>query len=73
MNIPNMPRPAALSQMLQAASALSQGFPQVRIDFYEVDGKPYFGEMTFTSAAGFMTSYTDDFLNQLGNLVILNK
>lgn len=72
-NIPNMPRPASLSQMLQAASALSQGFPQVRIDFYEVDGKPYFGEMTFTSAAGFMTSYTDDFLNQLGNLVILNK
>ncbi len=26
---------------------LSKGIPQVRIDFYESEGRPLFGEMTF--------------------------
>lgn len=34
-------------EMKQLASTLSKGFPQVHIDFYEVDDKVYFGEMTF--------------------------
>jgi hypothetical protein len=37
------------------------------MDFYEVDGKPYFGEMTFTPAAGFNDFYTQEFLNILGD------
>ena len=47
-----LPRPKSLDRMLEAASKLSEGFPEVRIDFYEVDNHPYFGEMTFTSNAG---------------------
>lgn len=61
-----IPRPHSLKQMLRAASLLSKGFPEVRIDLYEVDGKPYFGEMTFTGAGGYITSYTKEFLNILG-------
>ena len=63
-----IPCPASLDKMLHAASVLSKGFPVVRMDFYEVDGKPYFGEMTFTPAAGFNDFYTQDFLNILGDL-----
>lgn len=48
-------KPKSLNTMLEAASKLAQGFDFVRVDFYEVNGKPYFGEMTFTPAGGFET------------------
>ncbi len=67
-----LPRPVALDKMLEAASILSKGFPQVRVDLYEVDGKAYFGELTFTSNAGFNNFYTEEFLRELGSQVILN-
>ena len=61
-----IPKPKALDKMLYMAAMLSQGFPQVRVDLYEVDNKPYFGEMTFTSNMGLMDFYTQDYLNYLG-------
>lgn len=66
-----IPRPKSLDRMLQIASTLSKGFPAVRVDLYEVDGKPYFGEMTFTSNAGNNYFYTDEFRNILGSKVDL--
>lgn len=66
-----LPRPDRLDEMLRAASVLSHGFPQVRADFYEVDGRLYFGELTFTSMAGRMTYYTPEFLKELGQMVQL--
>lgn len=62
-----LPRPASLDKMLEAAAILSKGFPVVRVDFYEVDGKAYFGELTFTSSGGFNDFYTQEFLNILGD------
>ena len=59
--------------MLEAAATLSKGFPEVRIDFYDIDGRLYFGEMTFTSAAGLMRFYSPDFLKILGDKIILNQ
>lgn len=61
-----LPRPLSLDRMLDAAAILSKGHPQVRVDFYEVDGKAYFGEMTMTSSAGVNSFYTEDFLFELG-------
>lgn len=66
-----LPRPITLDKMLDAAARLSKGFPQVRVDFYEVDGKLYFGEMTFTSSAGINGFYTKEFLLELGHLTKL--
>lgn len=63
-----VPRPVSLDRMIDAAARLSKGFPVVRVDLYEVDGKPYFGEMTFTPAAGFNYFYSQEFLNRLGDL-----
>lgn len=68
----DLPKPASLELMLEMAGRLSMGIPQVRVDLYEVDGKPYFGEMTFTSAGGFNDFYTQDFLNELGDYVDLS-
>lgn len=54
---PNAPTPPAIPQSLEKmkalAAVLSEGFPHVRVDFYEVDGKIYFGEMTFFHNSGF--------------------
>lgn len=41
-------KPSALEEMLDIARKLSKGFEIVRVDLYEIDGKPIFGEMTFT-------------------------
>ena len=45
-------RPLSLSKMLTFASILGRDFDFVRVDFYEISGQPYFGEMTFTPGAG---------------------
>ena len=62
-----IPRPKSLDRMVRMAASLSEGFPQVRVDLYEVDNKPYFGEMTFTSSMGYMDFYTPEFLLYLGS------
>lgn len=67
----DVPRPENLDFMLKMATDLAQGFPQVRIDLYEVDGKVYFGEMTFTSNAGMMSYFTPEFLLKAGKKVTL--
>lgn len=65
------PKPKVLDEMLEAASVLSKGQPEVRVDFYIVDGKLYFGELTLTSMCGRMSCYTKDYLIELGNQVKL--
>lgn len=45
-------KPECLEEMVRLATILCQGFPHVRVDFYEVDGHVYFGEMTFTCCSG---------------------
>ena len=44
--------PISLQKMISMAEKLSKGIPHVRVDFYEVDGKPFFGEMTFSHWSG---------------------
>ncbi|MBP3853782.1 MAG: hypothetical protein J6D18_04350 [Erysipelotrichaceae bacterium] len=46
------PPPKNLKKMLAFSKKLAEGFPTVRVDWYEVDGQLYFGEMTFTHNAG---------------------
>lgn len=66
-----IPKPECLEELLDYAKILSEGFPQVRVDFYIVKGKIYFGEMTFTSAGGCMEYFTDKFLLEMGKEVSL--
>ena len=46
-------RPHNHKQMLCLAEKLSHGTPFLRVDFYEINGNVYFGEMTFYPASGF--------------------
>jgi hypothetical protein len=45
--------PRSLRDMIAAAECLADGIPFIRIDFYEIDGKPRFGEMTFYPESGY--------------------
>lgn len=53
---PNAPippeKPVCFEEMKELASKLSKGIPHVRVDFYEVDGQVYFGEMTYSHWGG---------------------
>ena len=65
--------PIGWKDMIKYAEILSAPFPFVRSDFYLVDGKVVFGELTFTPAAGLDTGkleYTD---RLLGDLIDLSK
>ena len=47
-------KPECFEQMKALAAKLSEGIPHLRVDFYEVGGKVYFGELTFSHWSGMM-------------------
>jgi len=59
--------PVCLKEMTELARTLSQGFPHVRVDFYEVDGRVYFGEMTFTCCSGIDRFYPREMDDIMGS------
>jgi hypothetical protein len=63
---PDLAKPNNLEQMLMLASQLSDGLDFVRIDLYNVDGKIYFGEFTFTPAEGSMKIQPESWDLKLG-------
>ena len=46
-------KPLTFESMKQLASHLSKNMPHIRVDFYEINGKIYFGEMTLYHWSGF--------------------
>ncbi|MBR2244703.1 MAG: hypothetical protein IJ888_08280 [Prevotella sp.] len=69
----DIPRPENLDRMIEIAERLSQGFPQVRVDLYNVKGKIYFGELTFFACSGMNHSFTDEFQHIVGDKIHLPK
>ncbi len=49
-------RPTSLDEMKRLAEELSKGIPQLRVDFYDINGRVYFGELTFFHWSG-MTQF----------------
>lgn len=45
-------KPKMIKRAFEIAESLSKDFPFVRVDLYIINGKIYFGELTFTPAAG---------------------
>ena len=64
-------KPERFEEMKTLAEKLSEDFKFVRVDFYEIDGKIYLGELTFTPGA-MIFKYKDpkDHIN-VGNLLSL--
>ena len=71
-NAPVTPRkPYSFDTMIELAKILSTGIPHVRVDFYEMNGRVYFGEMTFYNNSGFLKIHPDDWEIEWGNLIRL--
>lgn len=49
---PHLPKPMNFNEMMSVASRLSAPFDFVRVDLYNIGGKIYFGELTFTPVGG---------------------
>ena len=64
-------KPKCFDQMVAFSKELSKGFPEVRCDFYEVDGKVYFGEYTFYHWGGTTPFKPSDFDKELGQWIKL--
>ncbi|HJF39718.1 ATP-grasp fold amidoligase family protein [Thomasclavelia spiroformis] len=65
--------PVQFSLMKKFAKKLSRNIPFVRVDFYEINQKLYFGELTFYPASGF-GMFSDDSINiELGKKIKLKR
>jgi len=64
-------KPKKLKEMLELARLLSKDYPHVRVDFYYVNNKIYFGEMTFYHGSGFEKFIPKEFEFKMGNLLKL--
>lgn len=49
-------KPKNFEEMLEVAAKLSKGMPEVRVDLYNINGRIYFGELTFFHWSG-LTPY----------------
>lgn len=67
----DIPQPTTFREMKAAAERLSKGIPFVRVDFYEVKDKMYFGEITFYPASGFCGFKPDEWDNIFGSWIRL--
>ena len=68
----NIKKPSGLSSMIQLAEKLSKNIPFLRVDFYQINGKIYFGELTFFPAAGFAKFEPEEWDEKLGKLIDLS-
>lgn len=63
-------KPRQFEKMKELASILSQKIPHVRVDFYCIQDKIYFGEMTFYHNAGFFPLEPKEMNKKIGNLLL---
>lgn len=66
-------KPESYGKMVEMAEILSAGIPFVRVDFYEVGRRPYFGEMTFFPGDGFEEFNPSEWDGRLGQLIDLTR
>lgn len=64
-------KPLNFEKMKQFSKILSKEIPHVRCDWYEIDGKLYFGELTFSTCSGFMPFEDEKWNEKMGKLLEL--
>lgn len=66
-------KPINFELMKQLAAKLSDGLPQVRVDLYEINGKVYFGELTFFHHGGIVPFDPENWDKVFGEWIQLRK
>ena len=78
MKYPNNPninihKPNNLEEILKLSTILSKIFPHARVDFYDISGEIFFGEITFYHEAGYALFCPQALENQMGEWFVLPK
>ena len=66
-------KPINYDKMIQFSEQLSKGIPFVRVDFYEINGQLYFGELTFYPGGGFEEFTPEEWDYKLGDFLKLKN
>lgn len=66
-----IPKPKCMEKMIQLARVLSRGLINVRVDFYSIGDKLYFGELTLTPGSGCIEFYPEEYDSLLGSKLLL--
>ena len=61
----------AYDEIVELSEKLSVNIPSIRVDFYVIDGRVYFSELTFFHESGFYPWHPAEFDTILGNEIIL--
>jgi len=64
-------KPKCFDKMVEYAKKLSEDFPFVRVDFYEIEGKVIFGELTFFPGSGMEKFEPEEWDYKFGELLKL--
>jgi hypothetical protein len=66
-------KPSNLQEMLDLAKKMSENIPHVRVDFYLIQDKIYFGELTFAHGGGYEKFEPEQFDFEMGSWLELPK
>lgn len=66
-------KPSTLSKMIELSETLAKPFSYVRVDWYDVDGELFFGEITFHHDGGFRPIHPKIWDLKLGEKLIIKK
>ena len=66
-------KPINFEKMKELAKKLAKDIPFIRVDFYEIEGKVYFGELTFYPCSGFLPFEPEKWDRKLGDMLDLPK
>lgn len=67
------PMPKSFEEMKRIAKILSKNIPHVRVDFYEINGRVYFGELTFYHNSGFSLVKPESWNKKMGDYIIIKE
>ncbi|MBR3019801.1 MAG: glycosyl transferase [Clostridia bacterium] len=64
-------KPDGFDQLIPLAEKLAGNIPFIRVDFYLVEGHPYFGEIAFYPSGGFAAFKPDEWERKIGSWIKL--
>jgi hypothetical protein len=65
-------KPKNYDKMIELTELISKGLPHVRVDFYNINGKIYFGEFTFFHHGGLVSFHPQEWDYTFGSWIDLN-
>lgn len=71
--IEDVEKPKGFETMVELSRKLSRNIPHLRVDFYDINGKVYFGELTFYNFSGFEKFEPEEWDKKLGDMLELPK